>query len=97
MEKTIKRFITLLTIAFLNAGGLEAKPIKVFILAVQSNMESQGSVHHGAELANGGKGFNLFWPPHEFFGKLVFYKVDRDHIGQICCNLNNLRLRSIKL
>ena len=97
MEKTIKRFITLLTIAFLNAGGLEAKPIKVFILAGQSNMEGQGSVHQDAELANGGIGFNLFWPPHEFFGKLVFHTLHRDHTGQICCNLKNLRLGSLKV
>lgn len=94
MEKTIKRFITPLTIAFLNAGGLEAKPIKVFILAGQSNMEDQGSVDHDAEVANGGKCFNLFWPPHEFFGKLAFHTVHRDHTGQICCNLKNLWLRS---
>ena len=34
-----------------------AKPIKVFILAGQSNMEGQGSVDHDY---NGGKG-NLVW------------------------------------
>lgn len=38
-----------------------AKPIKVFILAGQSNMEGQGSVDHNDERdSNGGKG-NLFW------------------------------------
>jgi hypothetical protein len=38
-----------------------AKPIKVFILAGQSNMEGQGSVDHDDERdSNGGKG-NLVW------------------------------------
>ena len=38
-----------------------AKPIKVFILAGQSNMEGQGSVDHVDERdSNGGKG-NLVW------------------------------------
>ena len=35
-------------------------PVKVFILAGQSNMEGQGSVDHDDEGANGGKG-NLVW------------------------------------
>jgi hypothetical protein len=34
-----------------------AKPIKVFILAGQSNMERQGSVEHGGEEGKG----NLVW------------------------------------
>jgi hypothetical protein len=38
-----------------------AKPLKVFILAGQSNMEGQGSVDHDDERdSNGGKG-NLVW------------------------------------
>ena len=49
----------ILTAALLCAFSLNsfAKPLKVFILAGQSNMEGQGSVDHDG---NGGKG-NLVW------------------------------------
>ena len=53
--------ITTLIIAALFSAASAAEPIKVFILAGQSNMEGQGSVDHDDERnSNGGKG-NLVW------------------------------------
>jgi hypothetical protein len=53
--------ITTLIIAALFSVASAAEPIKVFILAGQSNMEGQGSVDHDDERdSNGGKG-NLVW------------------------------------
>jgi hypothetical protein len=96
----MKKFLILVLSTFSllpSDAGAQSERRKVFILAGQSNMEGQGSVDHDAEVANGGKGLNLFWPPHEFFGKLVFHTVHRDHTGQICCNLKNLRLGLLKV
>ena len=53
----MKYIATLLITTLFAATGVEANPIKVFILAGQSNMEGQGSVDHDY---NGGKG-NLVW------------------------------------
>jgi len=57
----MKRTAAYLTILLLAATGVEAKPLKVFILAGQSNMEGQGVVSmDGEKDYNGGKG-NLVW------------------------------------
>ena len=51
----------LITTLFAAAASAEAKPLKVFILAGQSNMEGQGVVSMDGERDyNGGKG-NLVW------------------------------------
>ena len=57
-QLTMKITITLIT-TFLLAIQLHAKPLKVFILAGQSNMEGQGSVDHDGDRKDG-KG-NLVW------------------------------------
>ena len=54
---TMKHIAAVLFTVLFAAAGVEAKPLKVFILAGQSNMEGQGSVDHDY---NGGKG-NLVW------------------------------------
>jgi len=56
--KNIAMLLTTLVSAF---SGVEAKPLKVFILAGQSNMEGQGVVSlDGEKDYNGGRG-NLVW------------------------------------
>ena len=58
MKPTI--FLTAALLCALSPDSF-AKPLKVFILAGQSNMEGQGSVDHDDERdSNGGKG-NLVW------------------------------------
>jgi hypothetical protein len=54
MKPTVILTAALLCVSSLNSF---AKPIKVFILAGQSNMEGQGSVDHGGEEGKG----NLVW------------------------------------
>ena len=57
----MKYIATLLITTFFAAASVEANPVKVFILAGQSNMEGQGVVSMDGERDyNGGKG-NLLW------------------------------------
>ena len=76
----MKYLATLLITTLFAAASVEANPLKVFILAGQSNMEGQGVVSMDGERDyNGGKG-NLLWSMKnsKSAGKMKCLKDEKD-------------------